>query len=169
MDRGAEQICRALLYVRPSQLRCYSPSRGEYDVCIGNGLFSSRDIIPPNTHTVYFVGEAISDSIVITNTRRNRSERGGYLLTNAVVTQALDCFDTCKLGQCLASFASCPKGCWINVVKKRWAAANARLTMRALGNNMYQWEIFSLISAGISAHEEILWNYGAGHIYSEVE
>ena len=53
MDR-AERICRALLYVRPSQLRCYSPSRGEYDVCIGNGSFSSRDI-PPNIHIVYFV------------------------------------------------------------------------------------------------------------------
>ena len=53
MDR-AERICRALLYVRPSQLRCYSPSRGEYDACIGNDLFLSRDI-PPNTHIVYFV------------------------------------------------------------------------------------------------------------------
>ena len=119
------------LYYSPSQLRCYSPSRGEHDVCIGNGLFSSRDIeIPPNTHIiVYLVREAISDSIII-NTRRNRSERGGYLLTNATVTQALDCFDTCKLGQCLASFANCTKSCF-NVVKKRRAAANARLTMRA--------------------------------------
>jgi len=165
MDR-AERICRALLYIRPSQLRCYSPSRGEYDVFIGNGLFSSRDI-PPNTNIVYFVGEAIADPILI-NMRRNRSERGGYLLTNATVTQALDCFDTCKLGQCLASFSNCPKGCF-NVVKKRRAAANARLTMRALGNNKYQWGISSLISAGIAAHEEILWNYGAGYIYPEVE
>ena len=165
MER-AERICRALLYVRPSQLRCYSPSRSEYDVCIGNGLFSSRDI-PPNTHIVCFVGINISDPIVI-KARRNRSERGGYLLTNATVTNALDCF-TCKLlGQCLASFSNCPRNCF-NVVKNRRAAANARLTMRALGNNKYQWGISSLVSAGIAAHKEILWNYGAGYIYPEVE
>ena len=160
MER-AERICRALLYVRPSQLRCYSPGRNEYDVRIGNGLFSSRDI-PPNTHIVYFVGENIGDPILIKN-RRNRSERGGYLLTNATVTNALDCFDTCKLGQCLASFSNSPRNCY-NVVKNRRAAANARLTMRALGNNKYQWGISSLVSAGIPAHVEILWNYGAGYI-----
>ena len=133
---------------------------------IGNGLFSSRDI-PPNTHIVYFVGENIGDPILI-KARRNRSERGGYLLTNATVTYALDCFDTCKLGKCLASFRNSPRNCY-NVLKNRRAAANARLTMRALGNNKYQWGISSLVSAGIPAHEEILWNYGAGYIYPEVE
>jgi len=90
------------------------------------------------------------------------------MLTNTTVTTALDCFETCKLGQCLASFANCPKDCY-NVVKKRRAAANARFTMRALGNNKYQWGISSLVSAGIPAHEEILWNYGAGYIYPEVD
>ena len=84
-------------------------------------------------------------------------------MTNATVTQALDCFDTCKLGQCLASIANCTKGCF-NVVKKRRAAASARLTMRALGSNICQWGISSLISAGIPAHEKILWNYGAVYI-----
>ena len=68
MER-AERICRALLYVRPSQLRCYSPSTSAYDVCIDNGLFSSRDI-PPN---VYFVGEILTDPVDIQD-RRNRSE-----------------------------------------------------------------------------------------------
>ena len=134
MDR-AERFCRALLYVRPSQLRCYSPSRSEYDVCIGNGYFFFF-FIPPNTHIVYFVGEIITDPVVIQD-RRNRSEHRGYQLTNATVTNALDCFETCKLGQCLASFWNCPKNCF-NVVKNRRAAANARLTMRALANNRYQ-------------------------------
>ena len=90
------------------------------------------------------------------------------MLTNATVTNALDCFETCKLGQCLASFGNCPKNCF-NVVKNRRAAANARLTMRALGNNRYQWGLSSLVSAGIQAHEEILWNYGSGYIYPEVQ
>ena len=165
MER-AERICRALLYFRPSQLRCYSPSRSAYDICIGNGLFSSRDI-PANTHIVYFVGEILTDPVEI-QVRRNRSEQGGYLLANATVTNALDCFETCKLGQCLASFGNCPRNCF-NVVKNRRAASNARLTMRALGNNRYQWGLSSLVSAGIQAHEEILWNYGQEYIYPEVE
>ena len=86
-------------------------------------------------HIVYFAGESLSDPAVI-NARCNKSDCGGYLLTNTTVSNALDCFDTYKLGQCLASFASCPKNCF-NVVKNHRAAANARFTMRALDNNKY--------------------------------
>jgi hypothetical protein len=115
-----------------------------------------------------FVSErSLSDPVLI-NARRNRSERGRHLLTNTTVSNALDCFDTCKLDQCLASFANCPKNCF-NVVKNRRAAANARFTMRALGNNKYRWGISSLVPAGIPAHEEILWNCGYGYIYPDIE
>jgi hypothetical protein len=54
------------------------------------------------------------------------------------------------------------------VKNNRRAAANTRLTMRALGNNRYLWGLSSLVSAGIQAQEEILWNYGQGYIYPEV-
>ncbi len=133
-------------------------------MCIGNGLF----YIPPNTHIkTLFLKEAflIQYLSMLDATEANVED---ICLTNTTVSNALDCFDTCKLDQCLASFANCPKNCF-NVVKNRRAAANARFTMRALGNNKYQWGISSLVPAGIPAHEEILWNCGYGYIYPDIE
>ena len=63
MDR-AERICRAHLYVRSSHLKRYRQRRSRYEIPIGNGLFSSRDI-PCNTHIVYFVGELLTDPVEI--------------------------------------------------------------------------------------------------------
>ena len=105
MDR-AERICRAHLYVRSSHLKRYRQRRSRYEIPIGNGLFTSRDI-PCNTHIVYFVGELLTDPVEI-HKRLARNERGGYLVGNAPKTAALDCYDTSIRGQCLASMSNCP-------------------------------------------------------------
>ena len=44
------------------------------------------------------------------------SDTGGYLLGNTTGTYAIDCFEACRRGQCLASFANCPLNCY-NVVQ----------------------------------------------------
>ena len=83
MDR-AERICRAHLYVRSSHLKRYRQRRSRYEIPIGNGLFSSRDI-PCNTHIVYFVGELLTDPVEIRK-RSAQSDRGGYIVGNATKT-----------------------------------------------------------------------------------
>ena len=163
MDR-TERICRAHLYVRPSHLRRYSHRRSRYEIPIGNGLFSSRDIMS-GTHIVYFVGELLTDPQVI-KTRRQRNEKGGYVLSNVTETVGLDCYDTCSRGQCLASMSNCPKDCY-NTVREHPAYDNARLTYKAFGNGQYRWGLVA--TKAIPAHEEILWNYGAKYIYPIVE
>ena len=163
MER-AERLLRAHLYYRPSHLRRYSPSRKRYDIEIGQGLFSSRDIAA-NTHIVYFVGELITDTVTL-NARSVRNNRGGYVLSNVTKTAGLDCYETCARGQCLASFSNSPYNCY-NIVRQRTAAANARLTVRSLGNGEYIWGLISTVA--IPAHEEILWNYGANYMYPEID
>ena len=102
MDRAA-RICRAHLYVRPSYLKRYRNRRCRYEIPIGNGLFSSRDIPCDDTHIVYFfVGELMTDPVVI-NSRHAQNEQGGYyVLSNATKTVASDCFDTSIRGQYLS-------------------------------------------------------------------
>ena len=67
----AERLLRAQLFVKPSQLRRYSPRTKTYNIEIGNGLFSSRPIAS-GVHIVSFVGEFLNDPIEI----RDRMQRG---------------------------------------------------------------------------------------------
>ena len=83
MER-AERICRAHLYVRPSHSKRYRVRRNRYDIPIGMGLFTSRDI-SSGTHIVFFVGELLLDPAEIIR-RIAQSERGGYMLSNATKT-----------------------------------------------------------------------------------
>jgi len=158
----AERILRANLYVRPSQLRRYSNQMRNYSLEIGNGLFTSR-AIAHNTHIVSFVGEYLDDPEEIRR-RMQRSARGGYMLGNTTLTAALDCFETCERGQCLASYSNCPLHCY-NIVKNRSASANARLVVRVIRQGKYDWSLVS--TCNIPAHEEILWNYGVGYKYPD--
>ena len=73
MDR-ADRICRAHLYVCPSHLKQYRKRRSRYEIPIGNGLFSSRDI----PCIVYFMGKLLTDPVEI-NKRSAQNERGGYI------------------------------------------------------------------------------------------
>jgi hypothetical protein len=94
--------------------------------------------------------------------RSAQSERGGYLLSNATKTVALNCFESSTRGHCLASMSNCPYECY-NTHRDRPAFDNARLTYKAWGTCHYQWGLMS--KKTIPAHEEILWNYGAAYIY----
>ena len=100
MER-AERISRAHLYVRPSHLMRYRVRRNRYEIPIGMGLFTARDI-PSGTHIVFFVGELLTDPAEIKR-RSAQSERGGYLLSNAPKTVALDCFESTTRCHCLAT------------------------------------------------------------------
>ena len=124
------------------------------------GLFTSRDI-PSGTHIVFFVGELLLDPAEILR-RSAQSERGGYMLSNATKTVALDCYESSSRGHCLASMSNCPYECY-NTHRDRPAFDNARLTYKAWGKGHYQWGLIS--KKTIPAHEEILWNYGASYIY----
>ena len=159
----AERLLRAQLYVKPSQLRRYCPRSKAYNLEIGNGLFSSRPIAS-GVHILSFVGEFLNDPLVIRD-RMQRGKRGGYLLGNSTCTAALDCFETCQRGQCLASFANCPLHCH-NVVKGRMPIANARLVIRVVSKGHYEWSLASILP--IAAHDEILWNYGVGYKYPDM-
>jgi hypothetical protein len=128
------------------------------------GLFTARDI-PSGTHIVFFVGELLTDPAEIKRCSA-QSERGGYLLSNATKTVALDCFETTNRGHCLASMSNCPYECY-NTYRDRPAFDNARLTYKAWGNGHYQWGLMS--KKTIPAHEEILWNYDAAYIYSNID
>ena len=97
-----------------------------YSFEVGNGLFTSRTI-PKDTHIVDFVGEYLNNVAEIQR-RRMHSDTGGYLLGNTTGTFAIDCFEACRRGQCLASFANCPLNCY-NVVQKQVPVANARLVV----------------------------------------
>ena len=128
---------------------------------IGNGLFSSRDIPCDDTHIVYFfVGELLTDPVVI-NSRRAQNEQGGYyVLSNATKTL----FDTSIRGQYLASMANCPPPYeYYSTQRDHPAYDNARRTYKAWGNGHYQWGLMS--KKTMPAHEEILWNYGPAYIY----
>ena len=83
--------------------------RNRYEIPIGMGLFTSRDI-PSGTHIVFFVGELLKDPEEIIR-RSAQSDRGGYLLSNATKTVALDCFVSSSRGHCLASMSNCPYEC----------------------------------------------------------
>jgi len=159
MER-AERICRAHLCVRPSHLKRYRVRRNRYEIPIGMGLFTSRDI-SSGTHIVFFVGELLLDPAEIIR-RSAQSERGGYMLSNATKTVALDCYESSSRGHCLASMSNCPYECY-NTHSDRPAFDNARLTYKAWGKGHYQWGLMS--KKTIPAHEEILWNYGASYIY----
>jgi hypothetical protein len=127
------------------------------------GLLTLRDI-PSGTHIVFFVGALLTDSAE-TKRRRAQSEQGGYMLSNATKTVALDCYESSKRGHCLASMSNCPYECY-NTHRDHPAYDNARLTYKAWGNNGhhdYQWGLMS--KKIIPAHEEILWNYGAAYIF----
>ena len=63
--------------------------------------------IPSGTHIVFFVGELLTDPAEIKR-RSAQSERGGYMLSNATKTVALDCFESTTRGHCLASMSNCP-------------------------------------------------------------
>ncbi len=72
MER-AERISRAhYLYVRPSHLMRYRVRRNRYEIPIGMGLFTARDI-PSGTHIVFFVGELLTDPAEI----KRRSAQSG--------------------------------------------------------------------------------------------
>ena len=159
MDR-AERICRAHLYVRSSHLKRYRQRRSRYEIPIGNGLFSSRDV-PCNSHFVYFVGELLTDPVEIRK-RSAQSDRGGYIVGNATKTAALDCYETSIREKCLASMLNSPFECY-HTTCDRPAYDNARLTYKAWGKGHYQWGLMS--KKTIPAHEEVLWNYGASYIY----
>jgi hypothetical protein len=147
----AERICRAHLYVRSSHLKRYRQRRSRYEIPIGNGLFSSRDI-PCNTHIVYFVGELLTDPVEIRK-RSAQSNQGGYIVGNATKTATFDCCETSIGGQCLASMSNCPFECY-NTTRDRPAYDNARLTYKACGKGHNQWGLMS--KKTIPAHEEIL-------------
>jgi len=104
------------------------------------GLFTARDI-PSGTHIVFFDGELLTDLAEIKR-RSARSERGGYLLSNATTTVALDCFKSITRGHCLASMSNCPYECY-NTHRDRPAFDNARLTYKAWVNGHYQWGLMS--------------------------
>ena len=139
MER-AERICRAHLYVRPSHLKRYRVCLNRYEIPIGMGLFTSRDI-PSGTHIVFFVGELLTDPAEIKR-RRVQSEQGGYVLSNTTKTVALDFYESSKRGHCLASMSSCPYECY-NTHRDRPAYDNARLTYKVWGNGHYQWSLMS--------------------------
>ena len=121
--------------MRSSHLKRYRQRRSRYEIPIGNGLFSSRDI-PCKTHIVYFVGELLTDPMEIQK-RSAQSDRGGYIVGNAAKTAALDCYETSIRGQCLASMSKCPFEC-NNTTRDRPAYDNARLTYKAWDNGHYQ-------------------------------
>ena len=148
----AERLLRAQLYVKPTQLRRYCPRAKAYNLEIGNGLFCSRPI-PSGTHIVSFVGEFINDPIEIRD-RMLRGKRRGYLLSNSTRIAALDCFETCPRGQCLASYANCPLRCH-TVVAGTMPTANARLVVRVVSKGNYEFSLSSIVP--IAPNTEILW------------
>ena len=124
------------MYVRLSHLKRYRVRRNRYEIPIGMGLFTARNI-PSDTHIVFFVGELLTDPAEIKR-RRAHSDRGGYLLSNATKTVALDCFESSTRGHCLACMSNCPYESY-NTHRDRPAYDNARLTYKAWGNGHYQW------------------------------
>ena len=144
------------MYVRPSHLKRYRVRRNRYEITIGMGLITLRDI-PSGTHIVFFVGALLTDPAE-TKRRRAQSEQGGYMLSNATKTVALDCYESSKRGHCLASMSNCPYECY-NTHRDCPAYDNARRMYKAWGNGHYLWGLMS--KKTIPAHEEILWNYGA--------
>jgi hypothetical protein len=100
------------------------------------GLFTSHDI-PSGTHIVFFVGELLMDPAEIIR-RSAQSERGGYMLSFATKTVALDCYKSSSRGHCLASMSNCPYECY-NPHSNRPAFDNARLTYKAWGKALVKY------------------------------
>ena len=53
-----EAVLRSRLLIRPSELRRMNTRTGQYDLLIGNGLFS-KELIRAGTQVVYFCGKEL--------------------------------------------------------------------------------------------------------------
>jgi len=98
---------REYLFVQPSLLRSHRPASFEFDVPIGNGLFTAK-CIRKGQIIAYFMGDIIptlhNEVLVAT-----KPERDGYQvqLTKHYI---LDCYDYKEM--CLASMANDYRGCF---------------------------------------------------------
>jgi hypothetical protein len=156
----AETLMRARLLIRPSELRRLNPRTKQYDMLMGNRLFS-KERIQRGQQIVHFSGEPLRSRAEVQHARAV-SLHGGYVITNHTETYGLDCFQAAARHQCFASMANCPYKCK-NVVRGTFPEANVQKTCKALGDGTYS---FGLVACrDIPPFTEILVNYGASYLY----
>jgi hypothetical protein len=154
-----EAVLRSRLLIRPSELCRMNTRTGQYDLLIGNGLFS-KEFIKAGTQVVHFCGEELLGYEAVQEARVQR-EHGGYVVANITETYGFDCFDNASRLQCFASMANSPYKCY-NVVRKTTPRANVQKSIATVNGRC----IFGLIAdRDIQPFTEILVNYGPAYIY----
>lgn len=87
----------------------------------------AKDIILKGEIIDYFVGELISHAEA---DKRTEDDKGGYIIY-LDINYCVDCYETCRIGECLASKSNTPVGL-INADTGRKAIANAKLIIRIM-------------------------------------
>ena len=86
----AETLMRAQLLIHSSELRRLNPRTKQYNMLIGNRLFS-KERIQRGQQIVHFSGEPLRSRAEVQHARAV-SLHGGYVITNHTETYGLDCF-----------------------------------------------------------------------------
>ena len=86
----AETLMRAQLLIRSSELRRLNPRTKQYDMLMGNRLFS-KERIQRGQQIVHFSGEPLRSRAEVQHARAV-SLHGGHVITNHTETYGLDCF-----------------------------------------------------------------------------
>ena len=145
------------LYIQASSLRGKDRASGSYYVLIGEGLFSNSDY-KVGDHIADYKGELIFN---LEADRRVDAGKGGYMIHVSNNTK-LDCYDTCRRGECKASKANSSTNVF-NSITGTMAINNASIVVSTsvAGGTRVRLQACKKISK----HTEIITTYGPTFIY----
>jgi hypothetical protein len=154
------QLTVQSLYHKVSGLRRRNGMAGVgnmYTVPIGEGLFSHLRYLPGNV-IVTFVGDEISAD---EGTRRTAAGEGKYMIKISAVL-VMDCRPAFLRGECMASNANSPFGCW-DMASRRYATKNSKLKLGRLPSG--KWRAQLIATQTIEPDLEILYGYEREYVF----
>lgn len=157
ISERTNKIIYDALYSKESDMRVASKPEGANT--IGLGIFCSLDLQKSKRGIALatFVGEIITR---VEGANRSDSGRGGYQLRLSADC-ILDCYDTCRRGECKASLCNSATGC-IDV--RTGTAAQNNCEIRVFNNQV---RLYTRVNTFIPRHTELLYPYSnAYHFHS---
>jgi hypothetical protein len=145
---------RARCSVQVSPCRTLDPASNLYTLPVGDGLFAEQ-LIPCGDAIAEFTGQVIAATLLPS---REAEGHGGYAvaLSHGWV---LDCFESRRRGECLASAANSPARLWDNLRGKK-AMANASLVVSKGTQGL---RVYLRATRRIRPGQEVLVSYQSGY------